>query len=236
MTENATSTAVNVMPIVPPGAQPEAVGKKPTPRIADFANTTRVRRIIAAVVVFVMAYQFVEPSWRNVFQYHPLMMTVAFIGFLPEIVHLSNNFRRCRSMTDRQQTVDQHLQFAVAMKIVSLLGFAAIEVSKIQRHKRHFTTWHGLIGLMCVIALVLQVIIGIVYHYRIFPVKKFPGLFSLLRKAHQWLGLALVGLGALSFYLGMQTHFAVRAVGDPWVRMVFGVATGALALFAYFRE
>jgi hypothetical protein len=220
----------------PPASTADAPAKRPSPRISDFTKTSQLRRTVSAVVVLLMSYHFVGDSWKAVFQYHPLMMTVAFVGFLPEIVHLANNFRRCRSMVERQQTVDHHLQFAIAMKMVGLVGFAAIEVSKIQRKKKHFTTWHGLIGLFCVMVLVLQVMLGIVYHYRLFPTKKFPGIFSLLRKAHQWLGLGLVALGAASMYLGMQTHFAAGAVPDTWARMFFAVATIVLALVAYLRE
>lgn len=231
------ATAINVAPIaVLPDSSNAASTKKPTPRISDFSKASQIRRIVAAAIVLLMSYHFVGSSWKDVFQYHPLMMTVACVGFLPEIMHLSNNFRRCRSMAERQQTVGFHLQTAVAMKVLSLFGFAAIEVSKIQRKKHHFTTWHGRVGLACIIVLVLQVVIGVVYHYRIFPTKKFPGIFSLLRKCHQWLGMGLVALAAASMYLGMQTHFAEKAVVEPWTRTLFAVATGVVVLFAYLRE
>lgn len=233
------SAAINVAPIPhisPDAATSGVASKKPTPRIADFTKVTQVRRIVAAAVVLLMSYHFVGSSWRDVFQYHPLMMTVACVGFLPEIMHLSNNFRRCRSMVERQQTVGLHLQTAIAMKILSLIGFVAIEISKIQRKKKHFTTWHGLIGLICIIVLALQVVIGIVYHYRLFPTKRFPGIFSLLRKVHQWLGITLVALAAVSMYLGLQTHFAEKAVVEPWARMFFALATTAVVIFAYVRE
>jgi hypothetical protein len=233
------SAAINVAPIphaVPDTAVSGAASKKVTPRITDFNKTTQIRRIASAAIVLLMSYHFVGSSWTDVFQYHPLMMTVAFLGFLPEVIHLSNNFRRCRSMVERQLTVGLHLQTAIAMKVLSLIGFVAIEVSKIQRKKKHFTTWHGLIGLICIIVLALQVVIGIVYHYRLFPTKKFPGIFSLLRKVHQWLGIVLVALAAGSMYLGLQTHFAEKAVTESWTRMLFALATGGVVLVAYLRE
>lgn len=232
----ASHTTSVAMPDITPAATAAVVKKPSPPRITDFTTLVTTRRCVSAAIVVLMSCYFVGNNWHDVFQYHPLMMTVGFVGLLPEIVHLSNNFRRCRSMSERQQTLDRHLQFALGMKLCGLLGFAAIEASKIQRKKLHFTTWHGQIGLLCIFVLALQVVVGLVSHFRLGPSKKLQAIYPILRKVHFYLGLVLLLLAVISMYLGLQSNFALKAVTNHYTRQLFGAVTTLLVGWSYLRE
>jgi cytochrome b561 len=198
----------------------------------DICLTTRVRRVLALIFAFFCVFPFLTHSLFDVFQYHPLAMTLSFVALFPEMMHVANNFRRCRNLADRNQTMTRHLVIGLLMKAFALSGFIAIEFIKFQKQKVHFKSWHGKIGLLCILTLSLQVLVGCIYQYRLLP-QSLSSWMSTLRKAHKWIGLSLLFLASLSMYLGMQTHHAQRVVTNDLLRFVLGIAPAVLVLSAY---
>ena len=212
----------------------EVPAQKPQSKL-DLCVATRVRRVLAICFTFFCVFPFVGSSISDVFQYHPLFMTFTFVALFPEMMHVANNFRRCRNLSDRQQTMYRHLTIGLGMKSFAILGFVAIEIIKFEKQKVHFKSWHGKIGLACILTLTVQVLIGLIYQYRLLP-HSCSSLMSTIRKAHKWIGCALLLLASLSMYLGMQTHHAQRVVPNHELRFLLGVAPCVLVVAAYWLE
>jgi cytochrome b-561 domain-containing protein 2 len=229
-----TAVHVNVQQVAHTVKDESKTHQHLTPRTTTVYVTGR--RLATGFVACGWIFLFMAPHYSDIFQYHPMAMTLSCMCVLPEVVHQANNFRRCRSVSDRASTTDRHTVSALAMKTLTLVGFAAIEISKFQRKKQHFTTWHGLLGLLTVLTLTLQILVGVLYRYRLGPSQRIPNFFIILRKAHKWFGLILVALVASTMFLGFQSHFAMRVLpGSSW-RLVGGALTAAVLAFAYWVE
>ena len=200
---------------------------------ANAARVTIARRVVSAAMVAFMCYCFLGADYSVVFQYHPIGYTIAFAGLMPEIVALSSIVRRQRTMAERDIVIDSHLYLSLGMKFLSLIGFIAITVNKIKKGKFHYTTWHGQLGLLTMIILFLQVVVGFVFHFRCGGYELLP----YLRRAHKYLGIALLAFGSATMWLGMQTNYFRRDVTEGIVgTVVFGAATAVLSLIAYKYE
>ena len=200
------------------------------------AVTKNLRRIASIVIVCVMIYFFNAGTFNSLFQYHPISMALAFVAVMPEVLHAAMHIRKAKSMNARTETLDRHMYFAFLMKTFAVIGFLVIYVNKNNRGKHHFTSRHGQFGVLCVIFVVAQVVLGAVYHYRLGPTRKFPNWLGWCRRAHKYLGFGVLALGILSMYLGMMSHFADGAVRNPIVHGFFALCTGGLVLVTYFLE
>lgn len=195
---------------------------------------TTLRRLVTIGVAIWMSYLFLGSNFSELFQYHPVTMIISFVGLLPEITALTNVIRRQRSVGDREACIARHMYLSLLMKFFSIIGFIAITINKNRKGKHHYTTWHGKIGLATVVILVLQVIVGLVYYFRLFG----GGMQSAgkWRKVHKWLGISLLLAGSASMWLGMRTHFVERAVHSNLVNFLFGTITFVACITAYYKE
>jgi len=96
----------------------------------------------------------------------------------------------------------------------ALLGLAAIYINKNNNSKGHFTTWHGLIGIITVVYAVLQSVGGSSLMLGILP----PGItIGRMKAYHATSGLFLFALMCASLILGMfSTWFASVVDGTSW--------------------
>uniref|UniRef100_A0A7S1MSP3 Cytochrome b561 domain-containing protein n=1 Tax=Neobodo designis TaxID=312471 RepID=A0A7S1MSP3_NEODS len=213
------------------------VGKVATPPAesdnARMATVTLLRRMASVGLSCYMLALWRSPEPTALFQYHPLTMTAAFVGALPEGVHTALMMKRARSMTQRQTLGRRHMALSLAMGILTLCGYVAIYVNKNQRHKSHLATWHGLIGAVCVLATLAQTFCGMIVYFRI---STNGVLISRLRNAHKYLGLAVVALGCASMGLGMQSNFATGLLTSASMKTAFAVASFVFCASAYVAE
>lgn len=213
-------------------AAPKPQQNKNAPVVASNAAHTATRRVIAVITIALFVYYFLGTAAKEAFQYHPIMMAVAFVGFMPETIHAVKAIKRSRSAVDRNAAIGSHMNMAFGMKLFSIAGLVAIVIVKQQYGKFHFTSLHGQIGVLTIMLVVLQVILGIVYHNRSCG----SGAFLLkLRKAHYYLGIAVLLGGIVSMGLGMYSHTGQRLVLNPFMHAVLTFATMVLSVWAYLK-
>lgn len=240
--EASDSAAVNVgekadSPPATARTSPEA----PEPWISPAmqATVTLLRRTLTAVFVLWMCSiwlaRTLTGSWipSDVFQYHPLFLTVAFVGCVPEGVYASICVKRCRNMSDRTATVRRHVVCLAVGSFLALAGYAVIFYSKNARGKHHLTTWHGVVGFAAVAAFMLQALIGVGFYFRL---TNDGNTLSRLRRAHKNLAVGAMALGVAAMALGMASNFAHKHVASLALRVVFGAAAAALTGVAYLVE
>ena len=215
----------------------ESEQKQPTPHALTTARLpTVLRRCFCSIVVVLLARWMLGKQWTNLFQYHPISMTVCFLGLMPELLYVSRSLRKCRSMNERSERIGDHLLLATMVKTLALVGFIAIYVDKNHRGKKHFTTWHGLMGVITVLVVAFQVLVGLAYHFRLGPWRKFSAYLSTLRKIHKYCGIAVLLLGSISMFLGWKSNFATKLVASDVARLAFGSVTTGASVWTFTLE
>ena len=225
--------AETVVAFNPAPADPPKKRTSPPPVTAQHAQRITLRRVATVLLAIFMSFACLRAGHPDTFmELHPVPMIMAFVAVLPEIIHMSNNIRRCRSMSERYDTTQLHLRWALCLKSFAVLGFAFAYVSKMNRKKQHFHGWHSLIGGICVAALSLQIICALLFHFRIVP----ANVVTWLRKSHYWIGLLVLVLGCTSVALGFSTHYGERAAGSPLMQYLFYLSAVAGCSWVYLKE
>ena len=118
----------------------------------------------------------------------------------------------------RKVKVRLHWVINTLALVSAVAGVGAIYYNKILGGKAHFTTWHGLIGIVTLAMVCVQCVAGI------FPLN--PGLMKVIRPSdlklyHATSGMLVTMLVSLSLILGMQSNwFTKRVTGTSWYACV----------------
>ena len=121
------------------------------------------------------------------------------------------------------------------MSIASLLGILGVAVIYYNKHlnnKPHFTSWHGLLGILTMVFFLTQAIGGIVVVY---PVCTF-GIISrsFIKKFHIFSGCAIALLGYISFLLALYSNwFLAKISGLMWYCCVMPLCFWVFSVFGY---
>ena len=116
---------------------------------------------------------------------------------------------------DRKLQVRSHWILQLLMVICSLGGLLAIYMSKEERGKAHYTSWHGLLGLITVISCCSQALAGIVLIYPTL-IKRFISLAQ-LKIYHAVYGLFNYTLVTIVLNLAMRSNWATKNItGAAW--------------------
>lgn len=204
----------------------------PTLSTAGQATVSLIRRIACVTATVYMCSFWTSQNRADLFQYHPLAMTTAFLSAMPEALTLGGSIRRAKTLAERRSTSQFHLAVSVLLSLLTLAGYIVIFVSKSRRSKPHLATWHGLIGFFTVVMVMLQASLGATTYYRLVN----GNVLSFARRGHKYCAAAVLVLGSLSMWLGMQSNFANGAVASPSARICFGIATAAACVIAYLIE
>ncbi|RKP24395.1 hypothetical protein SYNPS1DRAFT_23514 [Syncephalis pseudoplumigaleata] len=95
-------------------------------------------------------------------------------------------------------------------------GFFVIYCNKVLNGKPHLTTWHGIIGLMSTVSILVQGAVGALLIYM-------PGLFGGHLKSrhyyriHRVFGYASLTALWLAMALGIMSNWFVRYLPYPWL-------------------
>ena len=193
---------------------------------------TLCRRGAVVIVLVLLLIWYHGESLTDLFGYHPMMMLLAFLGVAPEVALSTHHMRRSRSMAVRTTATLRHIFLALAMKSFALVGFCVIFVNKSMRKKHHFTSWHGLIGLITVLAVVVQVTIGLVYYLKLMNAQ-----LALLRRLHRFMFFVVALLGSVSMSIGIGgTSYGMWQIHNPIVRWAVAVTPMAALAVAFWRE
>jgi len=116
---------------------------------------------------------------------------------------------------DRKWQVRSHWILQVLAVVCGVGGFIIIYINKADRGKQHFTTWHGLLGLIATISCAVQAVAGIGLQYPIL-IKKFATLAQ-AKVYHATFGLLNYTLITLVLNLAMWSNWAKRNIsGFSW--------------------
>ncbi len=138
---------------------------------------------------------------------------------LEGIIFFSSESALFPNMT-RQTKVRCHWILMLCTAICSVIGLMVIWWSKELNGKSHYTTWHGLLGLVTVCYSIMQCCAGVFQLYPSVPQSFGIKLFQ-LKAYHATSGLLLFTLVCLSLFLGMYSNWFVRNVtGTSWYACV----------------
>lgn len=176
--------------------------------VARGASTVLTHCLCLVLTVFIAVLA--RPG-SSLFSWHPFLMTLAFSLFMTEAIllfspHGSPIKKLAHKTKGRIHWVLQSLCVSCAM-----LGLAAISYNKHVNGKPHFTSWHGLLGLVtvCVVALQSLAAVPLIYHSL---VKGWS--LAKLKRYHAASGLVTYLLGGASLLLGLSSAWFAAAVSD----------------------
>ena len=127
-----------------------------------------------------------------------LIMNEAFLIFSPTLTLLPKKYYK-------KWSIDCHayLEFAAIIAVIS--GFLAIYINKDNNNKPHFVSWHGLIGVIVTVLVVVQLILGVTAKYsKYLP---FTLNMSLLKLVHVSVGIFTAFLAIFSLVSGCSTKW-----------------------------
>lgn len=146
-----------------------------------------------------------DSSPSKLFNWHPLLETLAFVLVLPEAALLF----RFSGIASKQTATRLHVFLQVCGMIFALLGFAAVYKYHADISVSHFTSLHSWLGIASLVLLVLQYLLGTAFFYCGLPSNW--GYVS-RRELHQGMDLVLTVCSLLALVTGLQEKSTFSSV------------------------
>lgn len=139
-------------------------------------------------------------------------MTLAFSFFMTEAVLLFSPHASLMRTFPHKSKGRLHWILQCACLACASLGLAAIACNKNRTGKAHFTSWHGVTGLVtfCVVAVQCLAAVPLIY-----PSIVKGWSLARLKRYHATAGLLAYLLGSGSLFLGVRSTWFVASVGEP---------------------
>ncbi|KAI0340499.1 hypothetical protein BDW22DRAFT_1430657 [Trametopsis cervina] len=207
--------------------------QKPEGRRGDIpARTIAFASVVTILIVTWFATLTSGTSFRW-FSWHPLLQSLSITLFSYGILTLqptSQAKSKAAGLT-RHQLAMIVLGFPSAF-----LGYSAIYATKVSHDRPHFTTWHGIFGLLSFIAMLVQIILGggsVWFNGALFGGN--PGA-KLLWKYHRAVGYVAFTLMLITLHLGgAWSSWANEHIAFIARVLAYSFAPVALALAICFR-
>ncbi|XP_026993190.1 transmembrane reductase CYB561D2 isoform X1 [Tachysurus fulvidraco] len=179
---------------------------------------------------FTMFVTFVAKPGSSLFSWHPFLMTLAFSFFMTEAVLLFSPYSSPARKLKHQVKSRLHWILQCSCSSCALVGLGTIFYNKHMTGKPHFSTWHGLLGLItvCVVLLQSAAALPLIYH-------KLAKGWSLakLKRYHAAAGLVTYLLGSASLLLGVCSAWFTSSVGGTaWYITALCPALSALTIMS----
>lgn len=174
--------------------------------------------MVAHIVTVLFTAFIIYTAWpgSSLFSWHPTLMVLAFVVGMWEALLAFNKESSMFVNFARPSKVLIHQCLNVFAVSASITGFIVIYYNKHINDKPHFTTWHGLFGLMTVIAVTIQSLGGDFVKYEglrsLFGIKKSLGALKIY---HATSGLVTFTLVMCTMMLAMYSNWFASQVG--WV-------------------
>ncbi|KAM9799891.1 transmembrane reductase CYB561D2 [Syngnathus typhle] len=181
------------------------------PRLLAFARVASAvltHFVVVILTVFVAVLARPGTSW---FSWHPFLMTLAFSFFMTEAVLLFSPHGSLMKKFSHKVKGRVHWMLQCACVTCATLGLATIFYNKHLHGKSHFTSWHGLLGVITVCAAAVQSLaaLPLIYHSL---VKGWS--LAKIKRYHATAGLVTYLLGSVSLLLGLTSGWFTKSVGD----------------------
>ncbi|KAM9814089.1 transmembrane reductase CYB561D2 [Neosynchiropus ocellatus] len=204
----------------------------PDPEPRFYSLTRRASPIIAHVVcvaftVFIAVLSRPGTSW---FSWHPLLMSLAFSLFMTEAVLLFSPRGSLFQWSTHKTKGRVHWLLQVICVSCAVLGLMAIYYNKHLIGKPHFTSGHGRLGLLTVLAVLVQSLAAMPLIYT--SLAKGWSL-ARLKRYHAASGLVSYLLGCVSLLLGLCSAWFTASVSSfTWYLAALCPALCAVAIMS----
>ncbi|KAJ8258337.1 hypothetical protein COCON_G00173490 [Conger conger] len=166
----------------------------------------------------------------SLFSWHPFLMTLAFSFLMTEAVLLFSPHSSPLQKAPHKSKARCHWALQCACAACAGLGLAAIVCNKQLNGKPHFTSWHGVAGLLTACGLGAQCLGGLPLLY---PRLLKGWSLARLKRYHAASGLLAYLLGTASLLLGMSSlWFAAAVPGPGWYLAAACPVLGALLVMS----
>lgn len=156
-------------------------------------------------------------SMTEIFYWHPVMMSLSFFFTMIQaamiLVADKSIVGLLPSAGNRASKIFLHTVIQSLSVTLYAAGFAFIFANKWLKGKNHFTTYHGMFGLVTlVLGAISNFLLGLILY---FECKNFVEKFGLkllqVKKAHRWSSLAVFVFGMLTILLSLASDFVSSA-------------------------
>ncbi|XP_035829158.1 cytochrome b561 domain-containing protein 2 [Aplysia californica] len=191
-----------------------------------------VAHLAAVLFPGIIIYSAVPGS--SLFSWHPTLMAIGFVLLMFEGIVVFSKSSSLYPTASRPSKVTVHSYVIGVGVTCAFAGVAAIYVNKDRAGKDHFTTWHGLIGIITMAYCCAQSCGGALAKYY-----KYVGGFIKVKLAdlklyHATSGLFAYTLVTASFVLGLQSNWAVNNIHWLlWYVCMGCVAASALVVMTH---
>ncbi|KAM3621111.1 uncharacterized protein V6R79_006177 [Siganus canaliculatus] len=177
-------------------------------------------------IVFTVFMAFLSRPGSSLFSWHPFFMTLSFSLFMTEAILLFSPRGSPIKKLPHKAKGRAHWILQCLCASCAVLGLAAIWYNKHLNGKAHFTSWHGLLGVLTVGVVGLQSVaaVPLIYH----SLAKGWSLAK-LKRYHATTGLVTYLLGSVSLLLGLNSGWFTASVGTyVWYLAALCPAVSAL--------
>ncbi|XP_008283449.1 transmembrane reductase CYB561D2 [Stegastes partitus] len=202
--------------------------KEPEPGLPGWTRTASSVLSHLICVGFTLFIAFVSRPGSSWFSWHPFLMTLAFSFFMTEAILLFSPHASPIRKLPHKTKGGVHWVLQGLCVSCAVLGLAVIFYNKHLMGKPHFTSWHGLLGLLtvCVAGTQSLAALPLVYH----SLAKGWSL-ARLKRYHAASGLVTYLLGSGSLLLGLSsTWFSASVREYTWYLSALCPALSALII------
>ncbi|KAF7665471.1 hypothetical protein LDENG_00142630 [Lucifuga dentata] len=181
------------------------------PRIYGYARTACSVLTHFICLIFTVFVAVLSRPGTSLFSWHPVCMTLAFSLFMTEAILLFSPHGSPIRKFPHKTKGRIHWILQCLCVCCAVLGLAAIFYNKHLNGKAHFTSWHGLLGLVTVCVVVAQsaAALPLIYH----SLAKGWSLAK-LKRYHAASGLITYLLGSVSLFLGLCSTWFTGSVRE----------------------
>lgn len=196
----------------------------------------RYSRIVCGVSTHVLCAVFtgfmavLSRPGSSLFSWHPFLMTLGFSFLMTEAVLLFNPYSSPVRKLKHKTKGRLHWVLQCLCACCATVGLCAIVYNKNLNDKPHFTSWHGLIGVITVAVVGLQSLGGLALLY---PKLAKGWSLAKLKRYHATSGLLTYLLGSVSLFLGLcSLWFSSSVSGYVWYLSVLCPVLCALVVMS----
>ncbi|XP_063071695.1 transmembrane reductase CYB561D2 [Engraulis encrasicolus] len=200
------------------------------PWIYGFSRTVFGSLTHVVCAVFTLFITVLARPGSSLFSWHPFLMTLAFSFFMTEAVLLFSPHASLLRKLPHKTKGRVHWVLQCLCVTTAALGLGAICYNKHLNGKPHFTSWHGLLGLVTVVIVGLQSLAALPLIY----IKIAKGWsLAKLKRYHAVTGLLTYLLGSGSLLLGLCSAWFTGLVGgQAWYVAALCPALSALVVMS----
>lgn len=181
-------------------------------------------------IIFTTLITVLSRPGSSLFSWHPFLMTLAFSFFMTEAILIFSPHGSPITMFPHKSKGRVHWILQCMCLTCAALGLAAIVYNKHLGGKAHFTSWHGLMGLVTVCVVGLQCLAAVPL---IYPSLVKGWSLAKLKRYHATAGLLAYLLGSGSLFLGICSMWFIASVGElAWYLTALCPALSGLAIMS----